>query len=115
MKLSPIYLQRLEEKKLEGLEEGKLQGKLEGLEEGKLQGKLEGKLEGKLQGKLEGKLEGQVETLRANIISILEKRFQTIPTELVSQINTFEDTVKLQQLHLETISVNSLAEFQSLI
>ena len=75
MKLSPIYLQRLEGKKLEG----------------------------------------QVETFWANIISILEKRFQTVPSQLVAQINRLEDTAKLQQLLLETISVNSLAEFESLI
>ena len=75
MKLSPIYLQRLEGKKLEG----------------------------------------QVETLRANIISILEKRFQTVPSQLVAQINRLEDTAKLQQLLLETISTNSLAEFENLI
>ena len=75
MKLSPIYLNRLEEKKLEG----------------------------------------QVETLRTNIISILEKRFQTVPSNLSSQINSLEDIVKLRQLLLETISVNSLGEFQNLI
>ena len=61
------------------------------------------------------KLEGQVETLRANIISILAKRFQTVPSDLISQINRLEDTVKLQQLLLETISVQSLAQFESLI
>jgi len=79
VKLSPIYLEQLEAKKLEGREEG------------------------------------QLETLRTNIISILEKRFQTVPSDLISQINSLEDMIKLQKLLLETISVNSLAEFQSLI
>ncbi len=63
----------------------------------------------------EGIEQGKLETLHGNIISILEKRFQTVPSDLVSQINSLEDKVKLQQLHLETISVNSLADFQSLI
>ena len=79
MKLSPIYLEQLEAKKLEG------------------------------------RLEGMIENLRANIISILQKRFETVPSELIAQINRLEEVAKLQQLHLETISVNSLAEFESLI
>ena len=83
MKLSPIYLEQLEAKKLEGL--------------------------------LEGRIEGMIENLRANIISILQKRFETVPSELIAQINRLEEVAKLQQLHLETISVNSLAEFESLI
>ncbi len=91
VKLSPIYLEQLQAKKLEGLEQGKIEGRVE------------------------GKLEGELETLKTNIISILEKRFQTLPSDLISQINRFEDKIKLQQLLLETISVNSLAEFQSLI
>ena len=99
VKLSPIYLEQLEAKKLEGLKQGKLQGREEG----------------KLEGQIEGKLEGQVETLKDNIISILEKRFETVPSDLISQINSLEDKVKLQQLLLETISVNSLTEFQNLI
>ena len=45
MKLSPIYLEQLEAKKLEGRLEGKIEGKLEGKIEGKLEGKIEGKLE----------------------------------------------------------------------
>jgi hypothetical protein len=67
------------------------------------------------EGKLEGREEGIITNLRDNIISILSKRFQTLPSELVSQINSLEDKVKLQQLHLETISVNSISEFQTLI
>ncbi len=65
--------------------------------------------------KEEGIEQGKLETLHANIISILEKRFQIVPSDLISQINSLEDKVKLQQLLLETISINSLAEFQSLI
>ena len=59
--------------------------------------------------------QGRLENFHANIISILEKRFETVPSELSSKINSLEDVAKLQQLLLETISVNSLTEFQSLI
>ncbi len=61
------------------------------------------------------KQEGIQENLRDNIISILEKRFESVPFELIDLINSICDTQELQRLHLETISVNSLTEFQNLI
>jgi hypothetical protein len=91
MKLSPIYLQQLEAKKLEGLQEGRQEGRQEGQEE------------------------GIIINLRANIISLLEKRFHTVSPELVSRINSLQEVSKLQQLLLETISVTSVTEFENLI
>lgn len=63
----------------------------------------------------QGRQQGMIENLRSNVISILRKRFETLSPELVEQINSLEDISRLQQLLLETISVNSLAEFQNLI
>ncbi len=67
------------------------------------------------QGPQEGRQEGIKDNLRANIIALLEKRFQKIPSDLVDKLNQLEDTNKLQALLLETISINSLSDFQSLI
>jgi hypothetical protein len=59
--------------------------------------------------------QGIKENLRSNIIALLEKRFENIPSELINTINQMQDTNKLQTLLLETISINSLSDFQSLI
>ncbi len=63
----------------------------------------------------EGIQEGIQQNLKNNIISILEKRFQIIPSELTNLINSISDIPKLQNLLLETISVSSLDEFEDLI
>ncbi|MBD2776400.1 transposase [Iningainema tapete] len=55
------------------------------------------------------------QTLQSNIISLLQKRFETVPDELVKAINNIEDISELQRLHLETVSVNSVADFQQLL
>lgn len=58
---------------------------------------------------------GIQKTLRKSIINLLQKRFVTLPNELVESINNLEDIPRLEQLNLETISVNSVEEFQKLI
>ena len=58
---------------------------------------------------------GTRQILRENIISILTKRFGTIPAELVEAINKLEDIPQLKQLHLETVGVKSVVEFEQLI
>jgi hypothetical protein len=58
---------------------------------------------------------GVKETLKNNIISILEKRFNSIPFSLITQIQKIEDIPHLQRLLLETISINSLDDFQDLL
>jgi hypothetical protein len=58
---------------------------------------------------------GTKKTLKDNIVSILKKRFGELPTNLIANISKIDDIPKLQQLHLETISVNSVTEFESLL
>jgi len=58
---------------------------------------------------------GAKETSRNHIIKILEKRFGTLPDELINAINKLDDLPLLERLHLETITVNSVAEFSTLI
>lgn len=62
-----------------------------------------------------GQERGAKETCRQNILDLLQKRFNTVPETLVKAINNIEDLAWLKQLHLETISVNSTAEFEQLI
>ena len=69
----------------------------------------------KQEGIQQGIQRGIEQNLRVNIISILEKRFETVPFELIDLINNISDKEELQKLHLETISINSLTEFQNLI
>jgi hypothetical protein len=58
---------------------------------------------------------GMQQTLQGNIISILQKRFGVIPNELVEKINKINDIQELQKLLLETISVNSLIDFENML
>jgi hypothetical protein len=58
---------------------------------------------------------GAKETSQKHIYQILEKRFGQLPENLLAQIQKIEDTNILDELHLESISVNSLTEFQTLI
>ncbi|WP_373481202.1 hypothetical protein [Geminocystis sp.] len=58
---------------------------------------------------------GIQQNLQNNIVSILQKRFEVIPSELIDKINNINDIQELQKLLLETISVNSIADFESLV
>lgn len=58
---------------------------------------------------------GMLTNLRANIISILEKRFGELSPDLASAVNAIEDTAILQNLLLETVTVNSVRDFQNIL
>jgi hypothetical protein len=49
------------------------------------------------------------------ILKLLKYRFENLPESLVGRINQIEDLNRLKQLHLETIKVNSVAEFEQLV
>jgi hypothetical protein len=55
------------------------------------------------------------QTLKQNIIKLLQVRFCDIPENLVNSINQIDDTSFLEQLLTSTISVNSLEEFAQLV
>ncbi len=95
MSLRNIFQERLAEER----EIGNQQGREIGIQEGKEIG---------IQ-------EGIQQNLKNNIISLLEKRFGIIPFELIDRINSISDTPKLQNIFLETISINSIDEFEDLI
>ena len=52
---------------------------------------------------------------QSNIISLLSQRFEAVPLELKDKIASIEDIEQLQSLLLQTITVNSVAEFQQLL
>jgi hypothetical protein len=58
---------------------------------------------------------GAKETRKKDIINLLQKRFGNLNLELIQSINKIDDLSFLNTLILETISVNSEAEFQELI
>jgi len=59
--------------------------------------------------------QGAKQTHQQNIIDLLQKRFGELPETLTQRIRQIEDNSFLKELHLETISVNSLDDFQQLI
>ncbi|MDJ0517121.1 MAG: hypothetical protein QNJ74_12995 [Trichodesmium sp. MO_231.B1] len=58
---------------------------------------------------------GAKETYRQNILDLLERRFNSLPETLVKAVNEIDDLALLKQLHLETITVISVSEFEELI
>ncbi len=58
---------------------------------------------------------GAKETRKKDIINLLKKRFGNLTDELIQSLNKIDDLSFLDTLILETISVNSVAEFQELI
>lgn len=64
---------------------------------------------------LRGIEKGTRQTLQSNIISLLQKRFKVVPDELSKSINDIDDISELQRLLLETVSINSVTDFQQLL
>ena len=62
-----------------------------------------------------GQEKGAKATRRDDIIKLLQKRFGELPKNLITTINEIEDILFLERLILETISVNSVAEFAELV
>jgi len=54
-------------------------------------------------------------TTRKNLINLLQKRFGELPESLIESLNKIEDLSVLDRLHLETISVESVEEFEGLV
>jgi hypothetical protein len=54
-------------------------------------------------------------TMRENIISILQVRFTTVPTDLVNATNQIQDINQLKNLLKQAVTIASLADFQQLI
>lgn len=55
------------------------------------------------------------QTLKQNIIKLVQVRFGDIPENLVANINQIDDTSFLEQIFVSAINVNSLEEFAQLV
>jgi hypothetical protein len=60
-------------------------------------------------------LDAKLETLRENVITILEVRLGEVPPELREVINTLQDVSVLTQLLKQAIAIPSIEEFQQLL
>jgi hypothetical protein len=60
-------------------------------------------------------LDAKLETLREDVITILEVRFGEVPPTLIERINAIEDIPVLKQLHRQAIAIPSIEEFQQLL
>jgi Putative transposase, YhgA-like len=58
---------------------------------------------------------GIKETRQQDILDLLERRFGKLPETLIKTIKKIDDLTFLKQLLIETITVNSLSEFEQLI
>ncbi len=54
-------------------------------------------------------------TTRKNLINLLQKRFGELPESLIETLDKIDDISVLERLHLETISVSSVEEFEGLV
>ncbi|MEB3340120.1 hypothetical protein [Okeania sp.] len=119
MTLPPALQQNLETKINQYEEEKKVEllcmMEERGLEKGKQIGQQIGEKIGEQRGEKIGQQIGAKQTCRQNILDLLQMRFSSVPETLVETLNNIEDLAFLKQLHLETIRVNSVAEFEELI
>ncbi|MCT7974489.1 hypothetical protein [Laspinema olomoucense] len=60
----------------------------------------------------QGRQQGMVETLRENILKILQIRFGELPSEVLEMLNGIEEMDILNPLLEQAIAIASLAEFQ---
>ena len=60
-------------------------------------------------------LDAKLETLRENVITILEVRFGKVAPELIEVINAIKDVPVLKQLHRQALAIPSIEEFKQLL
>jgi len=54
---------------------------------------------------------GMIQQRRADVLKVLEVRFQTVPTEVIEKINKIEDPALLETLHQQAIALESIEQF----
>lgn len=55
------------------------------------------------------------ETLKQNVIKLVQVRFGDLPENLVASINQIDDTSFLEQIFVSAINVSSVEEFAQLV
>lgn len=56
-----------------------------------------------------------IKNLQENVIEILETRFAEIPRSLIDSINQISDLAELKQLLKQSITIQSVVDFQDFI
>ncbi len=63
-------------------------------------------------GEQQGLYKGKIETSREHIIDIISTRFGEIPSYIIDNVHQIENITLLDQLHKQSVLVNSIEEFQ---
>ncbi len=63
----------------------------------------------------QGLEQGILQTLRGNVLQILQVRFKRVPKPLIKTLQTIEDTSRLSKFLEQAVVVNSLEEFKQLV
>jgi len=71
--------------------------------------------EGKKEGKKEGRKEGKLTTIRENIITTLNIRFNSAPDEVIQFIGKIKDMNLLNNIFKFAITTERLEDFQRLL
>ncbi|MCF7668896.1 MAG: hypothetical protein K9N48_03865 [Verrucomicrobia bacterium] len=79
---------------------------------GRKEGLQEGMQKGMQKGRKSGILEGRLEALRANIVEVLEARFDAVPGELKTKVNAIADEQELRRLLRKAVLVPSIKGFE---
>jgi hypothetical protein len=58
---------------------------------------------------------GTRQTLQSTIIHILQVRFETVPPELINEINSLEDILELERLVMTSVTINSVVDFGQML
>ncbi|MCP2732378.1 DUF4351 domain-containing protein, partial [Symplocastrum sp. BBK-W-15] len=62
-----------------------------------------------------GLAKGARQTLQSTIIRILQVRFETVPPELINEINSLEDILELERLVMTSVTINSVVDFGEML
>ena len=111
-----IKQQGIEEGIERGIEQGIEQGREQGIEQGREEGIEQGREEGIEQGIEQGRERGERDRAIADIIEVLEIRFDLLETDpLYARIAAVTDLYHLKQLLRSAVQVSSLEAFQQIL
>jgi predicted transposase YdaD len=78
---------------------------------GREEGRTEGRAEGRVEGRVEGREEGQVAERRAMLLETLTLRFESVPTDIVEQLDQVTDLARLRSLTSLATTAISIDDF----
>ena len=92
------------------------QGIEQGIEQGRQQGMEQGRQQGMEQGRQQGMEQGERESTIANVLDVLEIRFDADAAgQFADRIGSIADLQQLKRLHRSAVQVDDIEEFQRLL